>query len=254
MQRSIPQLEIHPFYGQAQAQRRGLRQRLLAGLLPLHTYVPLRQELQLARLRLRQRQVARHYRDRRDLLVNLGAGALGRAGWINVDAVAAPGVNCVYDCRTRLPFASHSVRGIFCEHFFEHIDYTEEAPAFLAECWRVLQPGGVLRLIVPDAERYLRAYCAEGWDELDRLRGLDREHTDPYLHSRYHTKIELINAIFRQGCEHKYAYDYDTLAFLLTRYGFQQVQRQSFGRSRLAELCIDQPRRAAESLYVEAIP
>jgi predicted SAM-dependent methyltransferase len=117
----------------------------------------------------------------------------------------------------------------------------------------VLQPGGVLRIIVPDAERYLRAYCDGGWDTLAQLRPLDAGRIDRFFGCRYRTKLELINQVFRQGHAHKYAYDYETLEFLLHRYGFSQVERREFGQSRLAELFIDQPRRASESLYVEAV-
>jgi predicted SAM-dependent methyltransferase len=79
-------------------------------------------------------------------------------------------VNCIYDCRRDLPFADASATVIFTEHFFEHIDYCEEVLVFLSECWRVLEPGGVIRIAVPDAEKYIRAYCSEGWEELARGR------------------------------------------------------------------------------------
>ena len=65
--------------------------------------------------------------------------------------------------------------------------------------------------------------------------------------------MELINVVFRQGFEHKYAYDYETLEFLLHRYGFSNVQQQKFGESWMEELSIDWERRASESLYVEAM-
>ncbi len=68
------------------------------------------------------------YKDASDLLVNLGAGNKGKPGWVNVDSYPFTGINCVYDCRKHLPFPDESVKGIFCEHFFEHIDYTEEVP------------------------------------------------------------------------------------------------------------------------------
>ena len=59
--------------------------------------------------------------------------------------------------------------------------------------------------------------------------------------------------MFRQYSEHKFAYDFPTLDFLLCRYGFYEVQSLSFGRSTLPELAIDSPDRASESLYVEAL-
>jgi len=159
----------------------------------------------------------------------------------------------VYDCRKHLPFDDNSVRYIFSEHFFEHVDYCEEVPFFLSDCYRVLQPGGVIRIIVPDTEKYIRAYCREGWDELARIRPLGPERSDAYFGSTYNTKMELLNVVFRQYFGHKFAYDFATLEFLLRRYGFSQVQRQSFGRSLWPDLCIDTREREFESLYVEAV-
>ena len=71
--------------------------------------------------------VARRYREATNLKVNIGCGSRGRPSWVNVDCQALDSVNCVCDCRKVLPFPDNSVRLIFTEHFFEHIDYTEEA-------------------------------------------------------------------------------------------------------------------------------
>lgn len=229
-----------------------LRNRLRRSVLPDYAYHPIRFELSMLGLRLRAARVRARYRDQRDLLVNVGCGARGREGFVNVDGMAAPGVSCVYDCRASLPFADQSVRGLFSEHFFEHLHYEEEVPAFLAECRRVLAPQGVLRLIVPDGGQYLRAYSAGGWNGVSALRGLSAEHVDPWLGEHYQTPMELINAVFRQGVEHKFAYDAETLVRLLERSGFRAHQ-SSFGQSALPELAIDSSDRASESLYVEAL-
>lgn len=244
---------IYPRYGE---RNRDPRQRWLGRLLrrvvPRHTFEPLRFELHAARVRLSRSWARRRFRDARDLLVNVGSGRLGRPGWVNVDLFASEGVDCVYDCRQSLPFPEGSVRGIFSEHFFEHVDYTEEAPQFLSECHRVLRPGGVLRLIVPDGELYARAYCADGWSALSAARSLLPGHEDPYLGGSYRTKMELLNVVFRQGHDHKFIYDYETLAMLLGTTGFTAIARATFGESRMPELCLDQEARRSESLYVEA--
>lgn len=65
--------------------------------------------------------------------------------------------------------------------------------------------------------------------------------------------MELVNFVFRQKYDRKFAYDYETLKFLLYKYGFSSVQKQEFGKSQLEELCIDQQVRASESLYIEAV-
>jgi predicted SAM-dependent methyltransferase len=207
----------------------------------------------LAWVRLTTRNVHTRYRNATGLLLNLGCGHKGRPGWVNVDSSGFPGVDVVFDCRKRLPFPDCSAQGIFTEHFVEHLDYTEEVPCFLAECHRVLSPGGVLRIIVPDAEQYLRAYVEDGWDRAVQLRRLDEAHVDPGFGCRYHTKMELVNMVFRQNGEHRFAYDFETLSVVLKTSGFATALRQAFNQSIMSELCIDTERRATESLYVEAV-
>ena len=254
MRKKIQPAEMYPHYDEWHIRSKGIRKLFYKLLpIPLHTFFPMRQEIPLKIIRFRSLGTARRYRVKKDLLVNVGAGSNGKPGWVNIDIFKGPGINCLYDCRKKLPFPDDSVKGIFCEHFFEHLDYTEEVPYFLSECHRVLRAGGVLRIIVPDAEKYLRAYCEEGWERLVELRPLEEGRTDRYFKCRYRTKMELINVVFRQGFEHKYAYDYETLEFLLHRYGFSNVQQRKVGESLMEELCIDWERRASESLYVEAM-
>ncbi len=226
--------------------------RLIHKILPRHAYRILRFELALARVRMGHARVRSRYRGAHDLLVNIAPGPHGCPGWVNVDIGPWANVNCIYDCRLSLPFPDSSVRGIFCEHFVEHLDYHEEIPFFLRECWRTLKPGGTMRIIVPDAERYLRAY-AENWSELEQIRGLSSGRTDPYTGVVYRSRMEIINHIFRQGSEHKFAYDFETLRLQLLSAGFHDVQNTTFGVSSAPELVLDQANRASESLYVEAI-
>jgi predicted SAM-dependent methyltransferase len=253
----IPTLDIYPNFEQRLATKGGLARLAMMALpfIPRHAYHPFVSELNLAwrRWTTRAARVRKSYDGRRDLLVNIGCGERGKPGWENVDLFQSPRVNCVCDCRKGLPFGDNAVKGIFTEHFFEHIDYTEEVPFFLSECHRVLRPGGVIRIIVPDAEKYVRAYCAEGWEELVSVRPLNRDHSDVHFGSKFNTKMEVLNAMFRQYFEHKFAYDFSTLEFVMRRYGFSDIHNQRFGKSALPELAIDSPDRASESLYVDAV-
>jgi len=249
------ELNVYPYYDRANRISRQRRRptSLLLRVLPRHTFTPLFFELRVALVRFRSRKTPRKYSNAKGLLVNLGAGDKGKPGWVNLDVFREATVNCIWDCRKRLPFPDGTVKAIFTEHFFEHVDYTEEVPYFLTECHRVLEPGGVIRIIVPDAEKYLRAYCAGDWESIDSIRPLTSDHEDTWTRDKYRTRMELINNVFRQGAEHKYAYDFETLQFLLERYGFSDIRKQRYGQSMLPELCIDTAARATESLYVEAV-
>lgn len=65
-------------------------------------------------------------------------------GWINHD------IDC--DIRKRLPYEDQSTEFIFCEHGLEHVTQ-REAWLFLEECHRILVPGGVARIAIPDLTR-----------------------------------------------------------------------------------------------------
>ena len=221
--------------------------RLLLKLAQLHALLVIRHELAMAWIRLTNPRTDRRFKNSKDLLVNVGCGMSGKEGWVNVDIVKAPGVTCVYDCRRRIPLPAGSARAIFTEHLVEHLDYYEEAPVFFDECRRVLQPGGILRVIVPDGSRYLRAYEG-GWDALREFSPHVADGKDGF-----ETPMEVINTHFRQGGQHRFSYDFETLNLLLQRSGFREIQERSYQVSRLEELAIDAPWHRTESLYVEAI-
>lgn len=242
------------------ARTRPFSLRVALKVFPLHTLIELRAEAHLTWLRLTRRGIASRYVSARDLLVNVGCGSEGRAGWVNIDSSDGAAVDLVCDCRRALPLPSGSARGIFAEHFLEHLDYYEEAPRFLTECRRVLQPGGTLRIVVPDGSKYLQAYSSGGLESFAAFSPLATLEPggdiDPYSLGRpilpFRTKMEVVNFHFRQNGQHRYSYDYETLAGLLEDCGFACVTEATFGVSRLAGLAIDQAARAQESLVVEA--
>ena len=233
--------------------RRSKLRRYITKVLPAHLLREIVFESHMLFLRMWSWHASRVYRRKTDLLVNIGAGKSGKSGWVNLDGFANHGVNCRYDARKHLPFSDNSVRGIFTEHFLEHIDYTEDVPIFLGECYRVLMDGGVIRIIVPDAEKYLNAYVRGSWQELASIRPLDDKMRDYYFKFKYNTRMELINVVFRQGGEHKFAYDFETIELILNISGFVEIKRQEFRKSVFQDMCIDLAERASESLYVEAV-
>jgi SAM-dependent methyltransferase len=54
------------------------------------------------------------------------------------------------DLREPMPFLDNSCAMVHSEHFLEHLAYPHDAMRFLTECFRVLRPGGVFRVGVPD--------------------------------------------------------------------------------------------------------
>jgi len=63
----------------------------------------------------------------------------------------------VHDLSRGIPFPDASVDLVYHSHVLEHLD-RGVAPGFIQECARVLRIGGLIRVVVPDFERYCRNY------------------------------------------------------------------------------------------------
>jgi predicted SAM-dependent methyltransferase len=190
----------------------------------------------------------------RCLKVNIACGSRPLEGWVNIDAFPVSPSVIAWDCRRSIPLSDGSAAFIFAEHFFEHIERPNQTDRFLSECLRVLEPGGIIRLVVPDAGLYLHKYCEPGWDGLAEIYF---DYWPPLPRHAVHgtplgTKMEFINRVFRQFVYHRYAYDAETLIHTLSTAGFEQVAQQQFGVSK-ADTCPDTEEHRSESLYVEGV-
>ncbi len=158
----------------------------------------------------------------------------------------APGVDVCWDVTKPLPFEDAYVSGIFTEHMLEHIPFESEL-ALLRECRRILRPGGVVRIVVPDGELYLSEYMKHHSglqssmpyaDETKRKFGFD-------------TPIVSVNRLFREH-GHQFIWDHETLRAALFNAGFERVERRAFQESADPKLLRDSENRRSKSLYVEA--
>ncbi len=101
----------------------------------------------------------------RPIRLNLGAGRKPVPSYRPCDLHPVPGVVEVFD-QGEIPYRDGSVQAIYSEHCLEHAASHEAALAALREWARVLRPGGVLHLKVPDLE----GCCQEFLNAEDRPR------------------------------------------------------------------------------------
>jgi predicted SAM-dependent methyltransferase len=207
-------------------------------LLPGPIWFALRQlalEVRIARLHRRGVRQAGRLRTAGTLRLNLGSGDIPKEGWINVDLFGSA-ADLRLDLRRPLPFPDDSASYIYTEHFFEHLEYPNvtksmgwdlesdgpsEALQFLRECKRVLAPGGILDVVVPDAEGMIGVYVARGHSV--------NETVIPWWGPAWcKTALDRVNYLFRQGRQHKYAYDEETLTGVLQSVGFRDIRRRPF--------------------------
>ena len=98
--------------------------------------------------------------------LNMGCGPHYMAGWTNIDADEAVHADAHADVLEFLDrLDAGEVSEIYAGHFLEHLAQPDAA-RFLAECYRVLEPGGVCAIVVPDMREVLKRYVAQAIDEI----------------------------------------------------------------------------------------
>ena len=181
---------------------------------------------------------AHRFRGVNELKLQFGCGPNLKAGWVNIDLHKKADLKL--DLRKPLPFAGGSCSLIYSEHFLEHLDYPEPVLSLLKECFRVLKPGGVFNVVVPDIGLVLRTYVQGGTEEYYAAQRRWNPHT-------YRFQMEHVNYNFRQDGEHRFAYDFETLKALLQRGGFVDVRRREF------DARLDSKERLVGSLYAVCV-
>jgi predicted SAM-dependent methyltransferase len=187
-------------------------------------------------------------KQKKDILLNLGCGPYGLPGeWINLDLFPITNVYLPTDCRKKLPLANDSCKGIHVEMFMEHLEPKDELPFFLKECFRVLQPYGVLRIIVPDASLFLKAYFEESWNRMNEISyGLED------WSKVYSTKMDALNHVFLQEYEHYGGWDKERMLFVLQQAGFNKIKFLKYGEGDFPGGVIDREYHKQNGLYTEA--
>lgn len=80
--------------------------------------------------------------------LHLGAGDHPLPGWINTDIAHGHG-NHFLDATKKFPFDDNEIDRIFSEHMIEHLPL-EGGLNMISECYRILVPGGRVRISTPD--------------------------------------------------------------------------------------------------------
>lgn len=134
--------------------------------------------------------------------MNIGAGGKRIEGWLSIDLAGDPDIKA--DVKS-LPLPDDCADEAMAIHVFEHL-YRWEAEDTLREWLRVLKPGGLLILELPDLEKCCRAILAGASDRMG-LWGLygDPGYCEPLM-------------------VHKWGWTTKELAELLRSVGFRKVK------------------------------
>lgn len=89
--------------------------------------------------------------------LNLGCGAKFHPGWINVDMYAVD--ESVIECNflNGIPFDDNYFDVVYHSHVLEHFP-PDKGEILIRECFRILNPGGIIRIAFPDLEKIIHEY------------------------------------------------------------------------------------------------
>lgn len=212
------------------------------------------------------------------LKLHLGCGSVAPSEWTNIDyswnAIVAkvPGARTmlqavgaipssvaavdwprhvmIRDLRRRLPFDDSSAQHVYSSHCLEHLT-RDDARRLLAECRRVLRPGGIIRLLVPDLLCLARTYVEQSSTRPGAAEQFLSDLT-VFPAPEQHYGLRLYRRV--HNAYHKWMYDEPLLSRALADAGFTSVRRRAFQESEIPDIGRVEPasHRFDKSLCLEA--
>ncbi len=164
--------------------------------------------------------------------LQIGTGHNPLDGWLNTDVVVRSSGVINLDAKKRFGFGDKVFDYIFTEHQIEQLTYTE-ARSMLRECFRVLRPGGKVRIGTPSLETLLGLYTSEKTPAQSEYVDWIADNFIP--DAGPHKDVIVINHAIN-GFGHKFIYDFETLKDSLVSAGFVDVNRCELGESDSVEL------------------
>ncbi|EHC14930.1 methyltransferase type 11 [Fischerella thermalis CCMEE 5282] len=201
------------------------------------------------------------------LKLNLGCGSHTPDGWLNVDYALGswlaklpvfstinkylkiinldwPDNIFIYDLRKSFPWADNSVDVVYSSHTLEHFSRTE-GQKFLTECYRVLKPNGIIRIVVPDLSVIVKSYLQgeiPAHKFLDALEVSYEDSADGFLKRKLAPFIRF---------PHKCMYDTNALLQVMSEIGFEVASKQGLESDIEDVAIIEQYSRTVNAVIVE---
>jgi SAM-dependent methyltransferase len=207
----------------------------------------------------RERRVAEYLQENGSRKLQIGTGTNPLPGWLNTDYEPVSSDVVFLDAVDTFPFNERVFDYVYSEHMIEHVPY-KGGMNMVSEAFRVLRPGGRIRIATPDATR-IAGLLSGNLDDADKAYirwsadhlGLYSDELSPIQQRRPEWAIDpghirrffadtnqdcacfIVNNFFR-SYGHQFLYDEHTLTAILREAGFDDVQRFRPGQSSDAAL------------------
>ncbi len=164
--------------------------------------------------------------------LQIGAGPVSLPGWLNTDFYPVAPADVFLDATRPFPFADRTFDFIFSEHVIEHVTYAEGL-SMLGESFRVLKPGGWIRIATPDLKKFVDLF-QHPQDERQR-RYIQWSMSVNHPQVKAGNECFVLNSFVRNW-GHQFIYDSPTLRAALKEAGFVDFRLCSPGESQNAAL------------------
>ena len=158
--------------------------------------------------------------------LQLGAGNARHDGWLNTDIEAGEGL-AYLDASKPFPLADGSMHYIASEHVIEHLSY-EDGKVMLAESFRVLAPGGKVRVATPNLLRFIELFQK---DPSEPARVFAEGKLAWHEWPKEPPSAAIILNLQLSSWGHKFTYDPETLEAALARAGFTSIRQFEMSES-----------------------
>ena len=146
----------------------------------------------------------------------------------------------------RIPEQDDSVDVLYSSHMMEHIE-KQDARLFLNETRRVLKPGGIVRIAVPDIHYHVENYLSHG-DADEFIKGTLLTKDKP------RTILQKVKYLIFGDRHHLWMYDGKSLCQLLSEAGFKDPTIMAPGTTTIKKPGdLNLQERAPESVFVEGV-
>jgi len=181
-----------------------------------------------------------------NLYIQYGCGFSSPKGWRNFDASPTlrferlPILGKLYtkndkrfpfnveygDIVKGLPVEINSCKGVYCSHILEHLSLNDFRTA-LKNTFKILKPGGLFRLVLPDLEHCINQYSNNNSSDAAFL--FMQETLLGYEHRP--RGLKAIIALWFGNSQHFWMWDYKAILLELSNAGFKNVKRAYYNSS-----------------------
>lgn len=146
------------------------------------------------------------------LKLNIGCGSNCINGWLNTDI--DPALKAVYLNACNMSYIKdESFDAVFCEHMIEHVE-KDKALQIIKEAYRILKPHGVIRIVTPSLNKFIRI-----------LEDKDNTYLEWYRRYNSNTKLDLLDSFndifYKHG--HKYIWTEESMKYTFESIGFTNI-------------------------------